>query len=183
MTDKWKPAFWFIIDVESIGLHGEGFQVAWVVIDTSTDLRVAELKLWCHAESARGGVIGRNWVSSNVPAMRVARGYCESPRVLRERFWGEWLEWKAQGAVMGADCPWPVEARFLIACVDEDPVMRAWEGPYPLIDIASVLAERGMDPLADHERREDEPKHCPLGDARQSARLFLEGAAPRSDEE
>jgi hypothetical protein len=77
--------------------------------------------------------------------------------------------------MLAADCAWPVEARFLAACVDDQPEQRAWEGPYPLIDIASVRLAAGLDPLATVERLPSEmPAHDPLADARQSARLLIE---------
>lgn len=186
MNEKWSPVSWFVFDVESVGLHGEGFQVAWVVVDASTDAMLEEGKIICGPNEARGNTAGRQWVSDNVPDyinmwpadedsdVLTVRGALNSPRAVREMFWTHWLGWKGKGAVMAADCPWPVEARFLAACVDEDPAAREWEGPYPLIDVGSVLAARGIDPLADHDRLEDEPKHCPLGDARQSARLLLQ---------
>lgn len=182
MTDKkWMPARWFVIDVESIGLHGEGFQVAWVFIDASTDTVIDEGMFHCPAETAQGFDDDRAWVAKNIPPPRSTSFECRHPRELRERFWNMWADVRDEGnTVMAADCPWPVEARFLAACVDDDPVSRKWEGPYPLIDVASVLAAHGMDPLADHERLESEPQHCPLGDARQSARILLEAVRGHS---
>jgi hypothetical protein len=46
-------------------------------------------------------------------------------------------------------------------------------GPYPLHEIASFMTAAGMDPMATYARLPDElPKHHPLADARQSARLL-----------
>jgi len=81
---------------------------------------------------------------------------------------------KDKGAVLAADVPWPVEARFLAQCIDDEPG-RKWDGPYPLIDIASVRLAAGLDPLASVERLAEElPQHDPLCDARQSGRLLVE---------
>ena len=72
---------------------------------------------------------------------------------------------------MVADCPWPVEAKFLNACVRE----YGMAGPYPLIDVGSVVLARGGDPTGPFDRLPNElPKHDPLADARQSARVFIE---------
>ena len=86
-----------------------------------------------------------------------------------------WTFWKSQGARLAADCNWPVEAKFLVHCVGEDPKAREWEGPYPFFDIGSILFAKGMDPLAKYPRIDgEECEHNPLHDARQSARLLLE---------
>jgi hypothetical protein len=72
-----------------------------------------------------------------------------------------------------ADCAWPVEARFLARCVNDKPREREWQGPYPLMEIASYLEAAGMDPMKEYDRLPSElPKHNPLCDARQSARML-----------
>jgi hypothetical protein len=89
-------------------------------------------------------------------------------------FWHEWRHWADQGAVLVADCAWPVEARFLSDCVKLNHGEREWEGPYPLHDLASVFLALGIDPLRLTERQPDElPAHHPLMDARQSARQLV----------
>jgi hypothetical protein len=51
----------------------------------------------------------------------------------------------------------------------------AGDGPYPLVDVASVRLAAGLDPLGAYDRTAGElPVHNPLADARQSARLLLE---------
>jgi len=76
---------------------------------------------------------------------------------------------------MWADCSWPVEARFLARCVENDFDKREWEGPYPLHEIATVLLLAGKNPSEKFPRQENElPEHNPLNDARQSARLLLQ---------
>jgi hypothetical protein len=71
--------------------------------------------------------------------------------------------------------PWPVEAHFLSECVADRPQEREWQGPYPLLDVASVRLAAGLDPLATVDRLPSElPAHDPLADSRQSARLLVE---------
>lgn len=159
-----------VFDVESIGLHGEGFAVGWVVIDEYGEELEAS-HIGCPADAASGSAVNRTWVNKNVPQIRTAY----SPLEVRELFWNAWLEWKHKGALLAAECAWPVEASFLSHCVAEDPTAREWQGPYPLIDIASVRLAAGFDPLAKCDRFADElPEHNPLADARQSARLLIE---------
>lgn len=99
-----------------------------------------------------------------------------SPKGIRDAFWGEWIKAKTHypGIRMAADCGWPVEARFLCACVDDNKVERNWDGPYPFLEISDVLEIAGMDPMANYERTPSEmPKHHPYSDAVQSARLLF----------
>lgn len=168
-----------VFDVESVGLHGEGFQAGAVLIDRSGKT-LGEHFFACDLSTAAGPDEGREWVAANVPPPDwsddgVRRYNCRDPRHLREKFWQVWLLSKDRGAVLVADCAWPVEARFLAECVDDDPANRYWDGPYPLHDLASIRLAAGLDPLATEERRPNElPIHDPLADARQSARLLIE---------
>lgn len=165
-----KPELFMVFDVESIGLHGEGFAVGYVVIDASGN-QVGGRQFACHPDRANGGPEGRAWVAENCPSFAFD---CASPTAVRRRFWAAWQSWKDQGAVLVADCAWPVEARFLIACVDDQPEQNSWNGPYPLYELASFMVAAGMDPHATYERLPDEPMHDPLGDAKQSARLLVQ---------
>jgi len=124
----------------------------------------------CPLEECQGDNSDREWVKANIPALAVTH---RGPETMRYQFWENWMKAKAEGAVMAADCGWPVEARFVIACIDDDPENRKWNGPYPFMEIASFLAAAGMDPMTKYDRTESEmPVHDPLGDARQSARLL-----------
>lgn len=171
---KWMPVSWFVVDVESFGLHGEAFRVAWVLIGANTGMLISEGALHCQLEAvAEAGFVGGMRLE-DIPTPHPISVECSSPREIRGLFWTAWLAAKDQGnTAMLADVPWPVESRFLARCVDDRPEARKFEGPYPLYDLASIMLGRGMDPLADHARLESEPKHCPLGDARHTARLLL----------
>lgn len=169
---------YMVFDVESIGLHGEGFSVGWCVI-SEDGKPIASAQYACEPERAQGSAEDREWIGENVP--RPGQGYnCSSPRGVRDEFWRAWEFANKQGFYLAADVAWPVEARFLSACIADDPA-RNWKGPYPLIDISSVRFAAGLDPLATVERLPNElPVHDPLADARQSARLLIEALATRS---
>ena len=165
------PSRYMVFDVESIGLHGEGFAVGWVVIDEA-GTEIGAGMFACYPSEAMGAASDRAWVAANCPTLPVN---CSTVYEVRAAFWQAWLKEKDLGAALVADCAWPVEARFLAACVDQAPNGRRWEGPYPLHDVASARLAAGLDPLATVERLpSEEPKHNPLMDARQSARLWLE---------
>lgn len=166
---------YMVFDVESIGLHGEGFAVGYVVVDRTGAVQM-ERHYACSPNDARGSDEGRQWIAQNCPPLQVN---CVSPGMVRLRFWLDWIAFKERGAVLVADCAWPVEARFLIACVEDEPDARQWQGPYPLHELASFMVAAGMDPMATYERLTDEPQHDPLGDARQSARLLIQALGMR----
>lgn len=179
------PKFFVVFDVESIGLHGAGFAVGVSVID-SAGQPIEECVIECPSDKAWGEQSDRDWVQVNVvPALNawLPGGHyetivCADPHEVRAIFWQLWRNWADKGAWLAADVAWPVEARFLAACVERDSVARAWQGPYPLVDIASVRLAAGLDPLETGPRLErEQPAHHPLADARQSARLLMEALA------
>ena len=166
-----KPELYMVFDVESVGLHGEGFAVGWKVVD-GDGKHVAAAEYACDPARADGDDAGRKWIAENVRCMQ---GYnCASPSHVRSEFWRAWEYAMKQGAVLVADCAWPVEARFLIDCVQDEPEKRMLEGPYPLHDLASVFLAIGVDPTAHFDRLPNElPIHSPAADAAQSARLLI----------
>lgn len=169
-----KPRSYFVFDVESVGLHGEGFAVGWQLMSIDGTI-LGRGSVWCDPSAARPESLEAiEWVNAHVPEL-LERDRVATPADVRRVFWERWrVARDGYEATMAADVPWPVEARFLIDCIREQPA-RADEGPYPLIDIASVRLARGLDPLAIEPRLEHElPAHNPLCDARQSARLLHE---------
>lgn len=159
-----------VFDVESIGLHGDGYAVGYVVTDRDKEYEVGLIA--CQPRFAHGTDEDRVWCSNNIPEIKEN---CTSTLEVRQVFWDKWMEWKEKGALLAADCQWPVEARLLCACIDDHKSDRAFNGPYPFIEISSVLIAKGIDPMADYPRLSNElPKHNPLADATQSARLLFE---------
>ena len=68
------PRYFFVFDVESIGLHGEGFQVGWVVLDMQDGGRLDEGLVQCLPRIARANAAStgslsmgdRSWVDTHV---------------------------------------------------------------------------------------------------------------------
>lgn len=163
----------FIFDVESVGLHGEGFAVAGGFYSSTGEV-LREFAYHCHPSEADGLPDDRKWVAENV-TFHPSSVEQMNPFMVRDRFWNEWMHAKgASKAAMFVECGWPVEAAFMEACVNDHLETRNWDGPYPMHEIASVMLAAGMDPMATYERGESEkPAHEPLADARQSARLLF----------
>src|SRR5262249_27803998 len=158
---------YLVFDVESARLHGEGFAVGWVVVEADGVDGVPIL--WEDGIAIAPAPECSAWVRETILPHLPGPTHPDA-RALRDTFWATWESWKGRGALLAADVDWPVEARFLAACVDDDPEAREWGGPYPLIDIASVRLGAGLDPLGDEARLPEElPAHNPLADARLSA--------------
>ncbi len=165
---------YMVFDVESIGLHGEGFAVAWVVVSEDGQ-RLEEGLYSVDPDMCQGTDADRAWVAENVPLLEAN---CATKEELYDVFWAAWLRWKSQNAFLTADCAWPVETNFLSACVRAKPEERAWEGPYPLLDLANVVTTLSGDATKLSERHADElPAHHPLMDTRQSARVLVRSLA------
>lgn len=187
MSNPLDAAYWMVFDVESVGLYGDGFAVGYTVMDAKTGKRLEDKGIW--SLGAHGDLGGFEWVKENViPILHKPPRPDLGDRMerivgvdgVRTWFYFRWYEWLARceeegtSILMAADVPWPVEARFLDACI-RDQRSRRLSAPYPLIDIASIRFAAGLNPLATCERLEDEkPAHHPLADARQSARLLWE---------
>ena len=168
-SDSMKDTLFFVIDVESVGLHGEAYAVAGGLYKASGE-RLSEFAFACPISLCAGTNDDRAWVADNTPMLKPT--HC-TPAGMRDDFWSRWMAAKKEGAVMVADCLWPVEANFLARCVQDYPATRNWEGPYPFMDVASVLFAAGMDPLKQYDRLPEElPVHDPKADVRQSARML-----------
>lgn len=165
--------YWFIIDVESVGLHGEGFAVAYGVYQNGIEHEWGVIA--CDSDAAEGGPYDREWAEKNVKLEPHEISY-SAPRGVRSEFWSTWglAKLRYPGIVMVGECIWPVETNFLHQGISDRPD-RSVDGPYPLLDITNWIAAAGMDPMEAYERRPDElPVHHPMGDVRLSARLFHE---------
>lgn len=170
-----QPDYYMVFDVESLGLHGQAFSVGYVVIDLmgreydSAHYYVSPIPVATDEHE------DWDWIVKNVPRPESTARHCDSMKDMIDLFWSDWMKWKDQGALLAADVPWPVEANFLRLCIAHDRISRKWQGPYPLLDVASVRFTKGLDPLATEIRLSRElPVHNPLADARQSARLLIE---------
>ena len=160
-----------VFDVESIGLHGEGFAVSWLVLDMHAGGVVEEKTYACNPELASGSEADRQWVEANVPTLF---SNCKTPAEVRSNFWTAWLFWRTQSARLAADSTWPVETNFLSACVHDVGTEAYFTGPYPLIDIDAIATATGLLGKDELIRNENElPAHDPSADTRFSARRLI----------
>lgn len=168
---------WMVFDVESAGLHGEGFSVGWVLVD-DRGIEYAFGHYGCSLDEAKWqSPESDRWVRENCDWPE----NCANPREVRDQFWsaydGYLYDIPGRKILLAADVPWPVESRFLNQVFGDDP-SRIDKAPYLLIDIASVRFAAGLNPLATCRRYLEElPAHSALADARHSARLLIEALA------
>jgi hypothetical protein len=159
------------IDAESNGLAGRAFAVALTLSDSTGELDQAVFR--CPI----GEIATDPWVAENVlPAIAdVPEDLPQYPYLLAEV--GRTIDdWGGKAVPLIAHVAWPVEARLLL---DVYSGQRVWDGPYPLIDVASVLLAKGHDPLtvdgylkaAEIPRPAGSPHH-PLYDARAAERCY-----------
>lgn len=133
---------YFSFDAETDGLYGEAFAIGAAVLDSAGTI-IETFSGVAGAEDVKS-----EWVLANsIPVL------CDMPTfasrtALREAFWQFYMKWRSTSLIL-ADVPYPVEAQLLRSCVEEDLDGRMYEGPYPLLDVASILYAKGENPLLD----------------------------------
>jgi len=156
-------------DAESDGLYGDIFAIGAVVIDG--DKEIDNFNGFSQISN-----VTDKWVIQNVlPFIKDMKEY-DTRYELRQKFWEFYMEYK-EDCLIVADCPYPVEYNLLKQCVEDNYDDRKWLGPYPIIDVASVLFSKGIDPLKERIEiigKERTIKHNPLEDARISARVLID---------
>lgn len=145
-----SPRALIVFDVESDGLYGNPFAWGGCVLP-----RGHQNTMLRRARRLEGYEPRDPWVHKNVvPALR-----CSMTSPTESLFYADFMEWLREALdhcaehcgpgntwVMG-DVTYPVEAGFLRTAVRYD-ASRASAMPYPLHDIATLLAAAGLDPLA-----------------------------------
>lgn len=167
-----------VLDVESAGLHGEGFAYGTVLVDLGSGETLAEDIQACPLTHVSGTAGGFDWLRDNLPQLPIT---CCDPAELRAKFWSEWLHYKAKDVALWADCGWPVEANFLSACIRQFGSFAERKGPYPLQDVATAAWAAGL-PTHFPRLERELPEHNPRNDARHSARKLLAAYARRRPE-
>ena len=141
MVEDNKCGF-FVIDCETDGLYGEFLTVAVVVTDEN--FNIINEKYWGNTKAIKEAK--DPWVIENVISHLGDFIKCESEDELFEKVWKFWIENRKNRYAI-ADVCFPVENRFFSECITKKIAERAFEGPYPLLDLSSILYAKGIDPL------------------------------------
>ncbi len=142
------------IDVETDGLYG-GFLTAALI---ATDLEGNELERAYYGIRKDKMKIKEPWVMENVLPKLGEYEPCEDENELLEKSWNFWLRYQEEAYAV-CDVGYPVEARFIGACVGQDVTANAMKAPFPLLDLSSLIYAKGYDPLINREELIQE--HCP----------------------
>lgn len=170
-----KNTLFLCLDVESNGLHGEAFAVGGVLVSGDGTVR--------ESFEARCPITGQtdSWVEQNVlPALMSLPVTHPDSKSMRQAFWDWYIPAKEQATYVLADNGYPVEARFMIACQEDDLEPRYFSHPFPFIDVSSLLLQAGIPPRTPREEilnnefpETDYPKHHPKWDALVSTHIAL----------
>ncbi len=189
---QWK--YLMSLDVEAIGLHGEGWAVGFVVYDaahfvlsTVMPTPVEMTLIFCKPERARGTLEDHEWVKANCKISGVKSEHTQSanpsfrisevshPAGVRSDFWNRYRGWQKKAnnklATIG-DTVWPVETNFFSACIEDKSPLETWTGPYPLLDLRTIV--QVFDNRSDARLPSELPEHDPVNDALYSARRLWE---------
>lgn len=158
----------FFVDAETNGLYGDFLSIAVLV----TDCFGEELDHFYMAVEAPKNCAA--WVKENVlPHLVCAEETVQNEQMLLECFWSFWLKHR-EGAACVADVAFPAEARLFEKCVKAEPSQRAYLGPYPLYDLATMLEAHGID--FDTDRRKlsgmELCRHDAMDDVRMMAAIW-----------
>ena len=140
-----------LVDAETDGLYGDFLTVAMKAVDETG--KVIERGYWGVKKAILS--VKEPWVKDNVVPILGDYEDCESEEVLLQRVWDFWMRHREEACVV-ADVPYPVECRLFQKCVEQNPEERTFLAPFPLLDLASMLYVKGIDPLT--ARRELLPK-------------------------
>lgn len=151
------------LDVETDGLYGAFLSAALI----ATDMQGNEIERAYYGIEKSKLKITEPWVIENVLPRMGDYEPCENEEELLRKAWGFWIRYQ-ESAYAAAYVGYPVESRFLEACVRMNLPENTFKAPFPLLDLSSILLAKGYDPLLDLEELVTEDiamnKHNPLYD-------------------
>lgn len=130
----------FFIDAESDGLYGTFLSVAVMV----TDENEKEIDRFYASVHISPDQIVSEWVRENVyPDLKNAEIHFETENEMLEAFWSFWLKYREDSMCISY-VQYPVECRLFERCVMMNEKERTFLGPFPIYDLSTLLAVRGL---------------------------------------
>ena len=160
---------YMFIDAETDGLYGPFLSIAAIVCDAEGE----EESIFYACRSCTPEEITEEWVLENVYPYLKSDNLYEEEEGLLSSFWRFYMEHK--DCICIGDVIYPVESRLFERCVRANLSERSFQGPYPLMDLSSMLYVRGMDPLTERSslmNRSDYIPHYALDDVRMSIAIW-----------
>lgn len=134
------------LDVETDGLYGSFLTAALIAVDEEGN----ELSRAYYGIKREHMNVKEAWVIENVLPVLGDYEECEDEKQLLQKAWDFWMQYQ-EDAYMVCDVAYPVETRFLKACVEMNQAEYMWKAPFPLIDLSSLLMAKGYDPLCERK--------------------------------
>lgn len=161
----------FFIDAESDGLYGQIISVA--VIVTDPQFNVLDEQYYGIKKSLLA--VKEPWVQENVIPILGEYESFDTEDELIEQVWNLWMKHR-DNAYAIADVAYPVEMGLFRRCIMQDVSARCFLGPFPLLDLSSILYAKGYDPNVERQQLLDEDtlikQHNALDDVRMSITIF-----------
>lgn len=167
---------YFVLQAQTIGLWGEAFAAACVVVNEDMQMKEAHY-LSCLSEAANGLAEDREWVEKTVLRHLPKNTECRDPHDLSERVWQIWIRCKQQYPHLycSSYIGFPIAMNLLARAITHKIEEREDQAPYPLleIDTAFLLTNYAISPRTHPRFDQEEPAYNPLCDAKYYARLFM----------
>lgn len=134
---------YLFVDADTDGLYGRFLAVAALACDEQGGNVESFSCRWDYADAD----VESRWVRENVLSTLKNRRILPTEEDMLEEFWSFY---RKQGKVLCVgDVTYPVECRLFEKCVRLNMSEREFEGPYPFLDLGSMLYACGMDPDSD----------------------------------
>lgn len=128
-------------DVESNGLHGKGFAIGAIVTDNNG--LIAKFTARCPIEGEVDSFVA-NHVLPVITDLLITHA---SYSAMLEEFYSFLTLHRTDNAKVLTFIPWPVESTILSDIYSQPG--REFQGPFPLIDLATALDTKGYNPKSD----------------------------------
>ncbi len=169
--EEWKGKNLFFIDAETDGLYGPLISVGVVV----TDHLCREIERAYYGIDKEKLEVHDPWVKENVLPILGDYVNVSDEKELLAKVWELWDKYR-ENAYAVADVGYPVEMGLFSKAVKADPDDRKFKGPFPLLDISSILLTKGIDPLTDRKSlikiTSEDKQHNALFDVEMSIELW-----------
>lgn len=160
----------FFVDAETDGLYGSFLSVAVIV----TDCECRELERHYWGIAPQNLPVHNQWVIENVLPVMGEYEECWNEAELLENVWQIWEKYY-DNAYAVADVCFPVETRLFETCIRQNLGERMYKGPFPFLDLSSLLYAKGENPLVEYEKllgEEVGAKHNALTDVEMLLRIW-----------
>lgn len=136
------------IDAETDGLYGSFISIAAKVLDKKSGKVEDSLYIGIAKDVLQ---VKDAWTKEHVLPYLGEYKEFKAQEELLEFFWAFYVQKREDTEVIG-DVIYPIENRLFASCVEMDVANRIFMGPFPLLDLSSMLYAKGIDPMVEREK-------------------------------